>query len=57
MRLSNIQHILDLKQYTEAMENIFMHINEISQNLTPSDISDTIKKTYFTTSECTSYSC
>ena len=52
-RLLTIHRIVDLKQYTEAMVNYLIQINEISQQLPPSNISDTIV-TYFTTSECTS---
>ena len=55
-RLSTIHHIVDSKQYTEAMSNSLLEINEISNQLPPSDISETIGKTYIATSECTSES-
>ena len=43
-RLSTIHHIVDLKQYTEAMSNSLFEINEISNQLPASDISERIEK-------------
>ena len=43
-RLSTIHHIVDLKQYTEAMSNSLLEINEISNQLPACDISEKIKK-------------
>ena len=42
--LSTIHHTVDLKQYTEAMLNSLHEINELSNQLPPSDISETIKR-------------
>ena len=42
--LSTIHHIVDLKQYTEAMSNSFLEINEITNQLPACDISETIEK-------------
>ena len=39
-RLSTIHHIVDLKQYTEAMSNSLHEINELANQLPPSDISE-----------------
>ena len=43
-RLSTIHHIVDLKQYTEAMSNSLLEINEISNQLPACDISERIEK-------------
>ena len=43
-RLSTIHHIVDLKQYTEAMSNSLHEINELANQLPPSDISETIER-------------
>ena len=43
-RLSTINHIVDLKQYTEAMSNSLLEINEITNQLPACDISETIEK-------------
>ena len=43
-RLSTIHHIVDLKQYTEAMSNSLLEINEITNQLPACDISETIEK-------------
>ena len=43
-RLSHIHHIVDSKQYTEAMSNSLLDINKLANQLPPSDISDTIER-------------